>query len=821
MKSFITATIFFLLILTQTSLNAQNFKLDSLGYFINHGVNVMAFDDIYPEGHQGGLGIIMHGNRIATNGDIRLEATPGQWQPIPKQLQRKTDIENNEIRIKLSYPDSSRNKKGFNPIFYPDLVLNYEVKVKSKDNSIYVTVDLENPIPKEFEGKIGFNLELFPGILFGKPWILDNRHGIFPTQPNGPTQVIDESYKKNEFNPIDAHQIINTSYATGKKLTILPNDPYNKITIESLNSEIRLIDGRANHNNGWFVVRSEVAAGTTKGAIKWKITPNIVKDWMYKPVVQTSQVGYHPNQPKAAIIELDKRDKNYKKIQLFKINAEGTSLIKESEPTEWGSFLRYNYLKFDFSEIKDEGLYQIVYGNSNSEVIKISKDIFDRGIWQPVLEYFLPIQMCHMKVNEKYRIWHGLCHMDDAQMAPTSHNHFDGYIQGNSTMTKFKPGEIVPNQNAGGWHDAGDYDLRVESQSNEVYILCQIFEEFDVKLDETMVDQHKNIVEIHQPDGKPDLLQQIEHGTISIVNGYNVLGRLYRGIICNDLRQYVMLGDAANMTDNKIGNADDRWIFTEKNPRKELSVSAHLASASRILKNYNDTLSKQALKVAKLLFDSIEAKDRLIATKSLAAIELFLTTNDKKYKDYLSKNKVYLIENIKHTAWFIGKADKILADKKFTKSVKESLIQYKNDINKQITETPYGVPYRPHIWGAGWGIQAMGARNYYLVKNYPEIFKADLVFNALNFVLGCHPGKNTSSFASGVGAKSALVAYGVNRGDWSFIPGGVISGTSLIRPDFPELLEFPYLWQQTEYVMGGGSSNYMFLVLAVKKLCGE
>ena len=67
---------------------AQEFKLTSSGYFKNHGVDVMAFDDIYPEGHQGGVCIIMNGNRVATNGDIRFEATPGQWQPVPKQLDR-------------------------------------------------------------------------------------------------------------------------------------------------------------------------------------------------------------------------------------------------------------------------------------------------------------------------------------------------------------------------------------------------------------------------------------------------------------------------------------------------------------------------------------------------------------------------------------------------------------------------------------------------------------------------------------------------------------------------------------------------------------
>jgi hypothetical protein len=139
------------------------------------------------------------------------------------------------------------------------------------------------------------------------------------------------------------------------------------------------------------------------------------------------------------------------------------------------------------------------------------------------------------------------------------------------------------------------------------------------------------------------------------------------------------------------------------------------------------------------------------------------------------------------------------------------------DLQVQVKETPYGVPYRPHIWGAGWDIQSFGYRHYFLASAYPEIFSKAPIFNALNFILGCHPGSNQASFASGVGAESATVGYGLNRADWSYIPGGVISGTALIRPDFPELLTFPFLWQQTEYVLGGGSSHYMFLVLAAQQ----
>ena len=171
--------------------------------------------------------------------------------------------------------------------------------------------------------------------------------------------------------------------------------------------------------------------------------------------------------------------------------------------------------------------------------------------------------------------------------------------------------------------------------------------------------------------------------------------------------------------------------------------------------------------------------------------------------------------------WFIARAEVKMKNTAFTKAVREALIAFRVELEKQGAETPYGIPYRPHIWGAGWDIQSFGYRSYFLTKAYPDIVGPEFVYNSLNFVLGCHPGSNTASFASGVGANSATVAYGLNRADWSYIPGGVISGTALIRPDFPELLTFPFLWQQTEYVLGGGSSHYMFLVLAAQQLLNE
>ena len=823
---------------------SDGFKLNaSSGYFQNRGVDVMAFNNIYPEGHQAGVIIIMHGSRVATNGNIRFEQTPGQWQPAPKQGERKLDEAANTITTSLSFPDPSRHLKGFNPMIYPDFSFNYNVTVKGKGASIVVTVDLDTPVPEKFAGKVCFNMELFPGALFGKPWIMDRKHGIFPQQPNGPLLSLPANYNhtgdfcdsvhfglkadlkrlsgdNKGYNPIIADDIIAEPYAVGKRFTARPDDPYNRLTIETMGAELKLYDGRMNHNNGWFVISSEVPAGAAKNAVHWVITPNVVEDWLYAPVVQTSQVGYHPKQTKTAIIELDKRETRREKPVLYKITETGAAPVFSADGKDWGQFLRYSYLKFDFTGIREEGLYRVHYGVSQSSVFRIASDIYDRGVWQPVLEYFLPVQMCHMRVNEKYRVWHGLCHDDDARMAPLNFNHFDGYSQGPSTLTKYQPGDAVPGLNVGGWHDAGDFDLRVESQAGEAYILSLAYEAFNVNYDVTTIDQEKRIDEIHQGDGKNDILQQIEHGILSVTGAYRSLGRLYRGIIANDLRQYVLLGDSAAMTDGVRGNADDRWVFTEENPPRELTTAAHLAAASRALRGFNDTLGVNALEASRELYavTNVEGSDYAKITKIHAAVELFLTTGENEYRDFLLSKTELIVSEIDNVGWLIGRAEKAMNDAAFTKAIRSALPALQKQFADFSAETPYGIPYRPRIWGAGWDIQRLGFQYYFLHKAYPDIFEPEMIFSALNFILGCHPGSNTSSFASGVGAKSATVGYGLNRADWSYIPGGVISGTALMRPDFPELLVFPYLWQQVEYVLGGGSSNYMFLVLAAQEI---
>ena len=784
-------------------------------YFEKPGLNVTVFSDIYPDGHQTGVSIIQHGVRVAANGDLRLEASPGQWSPVPKGIEQQVNRETQTISQTLAYPDETKHQKGFNPIEYPDLQFSYQVNVQAlKGNSFKVTVDLEKPLPQAWIGKVGFNFELFPGHLFGKSWLLDNNSGLFPQQPNGPIHQ-----QKGEW--------INAPMAVGKKLVVAPGEDRQRLTIESRTGKLELLDGRSNHNNGWFIVRSLVPQGATTNAIEWVITPSTIEGWQYTPVVQVSQLGYGENQPKKIVVEQDKKDLKASKITLYRVGEKGKEKIENVKVKPWGKFLRYNYFTYDFSHITQPGLYVAEYRKQRTHTFKIGNDVFSRHAWQPTLEYYLPVQMCHMHVAEKYRVWHGLCHEDDALMSPVNTNHFDGYKSGASTLTTFKPLEPVPGLNVGGWHDAGDYDLRVESQIRTTWLLAMMVEEFKLEYDATTIDQKNKRVEIHQPDGKNDVMQQIEHGLLTVVGGYEALGRLYRGIIVPNVRQYVHLGDAATQTDNKTYDpntknavADDRWVFTEENPNRELSTAAGLAGAARALKSYNPPLAEKALTIAQEIFENAKGKDNQ-EQELFALAELALSTGDKRYIKAILSKEAYIVENIDKTGWAIGRLLSQFNHPEFEKKLGEAVQRYQTTIKEQEKQTPYGIPYKPHIWGAGWGIQSFAVKQYYFNKTWPQHTGDDVVLNALNFILGVHPGENTLSFASGVGANSATVAYGVNRADWSYIPGGVISGTALIRPDLPELKIWPFFWQQTEYVMGGGATNYMFLVLAADKMVNK
>ncbi len=135
---------------------------------------------------------------------------------------------------------------------------------------------------------------------------MDNQPGIFPLYPGGPMEITGSG--NVEPRPL----------AGGKTLVLAPDDPIRRITIKSAENRLLLYDGRNKAQNGWFVVRSLIPSGKSGKVVEWFLTASTIPGWIREPVITYSQVGYHPEQKKTAIIELDKNDNPSSKVSLLK-----------------------------------------------------------------------------------------------------------------------------------------------------------------------------------------------------------------------------------------------------------------------------------------------------------------------------------------------------------------------------------------------------------------------------------------------------------------------------------------------------------------------
>ncbi len=798
--------------------------LNDRQYYEAPGLAATVFHDFYPEGKQGGITLIQHGERVAACGDVRLEPTPGQWRSLPKVGERQVEGECVSV-----------------PAHFEEADIRYSVRIWPEGESLRVAVDLAEPLPPAWEGKVGFNLELYPGALFGKTFHLGTTARVFPQQANGPMQHIGDC----PHCPVPL--------ANGPTLAVAPEDPLHHLVIESLGGEILLYDGRDTDANGWFVAREVIRSGAAENALQWRITPHSIPEWRRDPVICVSQVGYHPDQVKQAILELDPRTEVLDTAVLKRLDADGFTTTWANLPTRWGRWLAHEYAIFDFSAVREPGMYVVQYSEQRTPPFAIHPEVYQHNVWQPTLETYFPVQMCHVEVRDGSRVWHGACHLDDALQAPTPHVHFDGYRQYDATDTSYAPGEHIPHLDVGGWHDAGDYDLAAGSQARTTHALCLIRELFGIDTDQTTVKQDERLVLLHTPDGVPDIVEQVAHGALSMLSGYHATAgtehpHSFHGIIEATLAQYVHLGDAATMTDNRIydpslapgqircdeagriytSKNDDRWAFTNHDSALEYMVAAALAASSRVLRGYEDDLADECLRTAIQAWDyeqthaPVEQRAAYVprgveAQEIVAAVELLLTTGEERYRTRLLELQP-LLEKV---GWWVGGAiARVLPaidDADFTAAFRAVLEAGQAEFAAELASNPFGVNWHPHVWGEGWKIQQYAVELYQIWRVFPDLIDREIILRAVNYVLGCHPVSNVS-FTSGVGAKSIMAAYGVNRAEWSYIPGGMVSGVALIRPDFPELKDpWPHLWQQTEYVMPG-AANYIFCVLAADRI---
>lgn len=795
--------------------------LNDKEYFEAPGFSFLVFHNNYQVGYQGGLQLIQQGERLLDTGDLLLTPKPGQVPAALLVRRRTVDRAAATATVHAEIEGAG----------------SYQIQCRADGARILVTLTLSQAVDWSRFDQAGLKFALYPGAYWLKSFQTESAGGVFPRLFSGQRVLV----------------------PAASRLRIAPEDPARTLELARAGGTLSLSDPRGGSPSPWFLVTALIPKGSAETKVEVAITPAIDPNWRRTPVIGVSQAGYHPAQAKKAVLELDPRSPAAAPVTLYRLRLDGARLpVKQAASKPWGQFLRYRYEIFDFSDVRETGSYVIEARGVTAGPFRIDPAIYQQA-WKPTLQYFLPIQMCHVAVKEGLRTWHGLCHLDDARQAPAGQMHLDGYQQA-QREDRFADDEHIPGLDWGGWHDAGDLDLPAGSLATTTLYLALAQEEFRPSFDQTAIHRAQRLVTLHTADGAQDMLQQIEFGAEGMLASYRAAGHIFPGIIERNRTGYSHLGDPMAVTDNRVDpgprGVDDRWAFTNRNTGLQYLTAQSLAAASRVLKATNPGLAAECLKTAQALYDYEQSHPAVYAISAYvprdsgfssqeitAAAELLLTTGDRRYAERLQAllpemRKASPSQMSAGPGWSLVRALPALPEGPVKRQVLDFAKAWKAEAASLAALNPYGMHFpeaiaKPDyrledrtgihsgfVWGPGWNLQADALRQYYFHKHLPELFDAEPLLAVVNYVLGCHPASNMS-YVSGLGANSALVAFGINRSDAAFIPGGVISGASLIKPDLMELKDsFPFLWYQTEYVIGGAAS-YIFDVLAADRLLNQ
>ena len=822
--------------LTAASLcQAQDLRLNEREYFERQGVNVLVFSNPFTGGFNdeknSGIEIIHHGVRTIQGGAVRLNNTPEQWDLVPRMTSRRVDRENNTIEVALRYEDYDFDSR---------------ITVTAKGKAVEISVWLDKPVPESLAGEAGLNLEFLPSQYWLKTFTMDGRLGRLPRYATSQTVTRPNSEKPRQFKGFRTYDDRGTGrfidplpLEKGHSISLATDDPERLISIHSDDAELLLFDGRMLAQNGWYVLRSILPKGKTGKVVTWTVEPHAIPGWIRQPNIGFSQVGYIPNQPKVAVIELDKADKPLSSAQLMRINGDGTTTQAfKGDIKSWGPFFKYNYVKFDFSQVTQPGVYYIQYGDTRTGDFLIDSHVYDK-ITDATTDVWVPIHMNHMYVNEGYRTWHGEPFKEGYLQAPES-DHFDLHRQGASTDTKYKPLELIPGLNIGGFFDAGDFDIETGSNISVVQNFIRTWELFKPQRDETFVSQQQRYVDLHRPDGVPDVLQFIEHGTLNLVAQAEQIGHMASTLSNSILDNYHHLGDAASITDGlhydpslkpyevsadgkRSGTPDDMWAFTTRNPSLDFQAATMFAAASRALKGYNDDLAERALTQSKrLMQEATELMKNRPARNGRANrnnsrgdlgtnLQLYAATKEQQYLDNfngqiwnaLDRNAISTMQTALDAVPYLDEA--------YKQRLRPYVERYAAYIDTLALQNPYGVPIGLGNWAGGGSVLSFGTTVCFAHRYFPDIIRRDVVFRTAEWLYGCHPYHNYSFVAVVGAARPKQVFYGNNRADFSFIPGNVAPGLLFRLPDhFENFDDWPFLWGQNEGTIAGNTQYIIF-----------
>ncbi len=584
------------------------------------------------------------------------------------------------------------------------------------------------------------------------------------------------------------------------ELQLLPDDPARNLTLRAENA-ISLWDARQWDSQLYMVAVDLPIDGRL---LHFTLTPPPLDPGPNPAAVRYSHAGYLPGGAKQAVLEIDARD-SFPSLaaRLERQTESGAQTVLTGEFTPTLQDFWKQFAVFDFSAVTEGGEYRIVWAGGATEWFPIAPNVFQNR-WQNTLDFFLPFQMSHAAVDLGGGLSHAASTLDDAIAAPPNTTGADSFISYEADGAS----GYVP-LDAGGWFDAGDYDLNVSAQAFVVHQLALAWEEFSPPRDLHGLDVPNRRLNVNQPNGVPDLLEQIEWGTRWLLSMQAADGRVFVGVV-ETPEKYGQTALPEDMTDGVPNSGDERWLFNDYHSDVNLKFAAALSAASRALNGANPQLAQQARQAALLAWDYFqthpevyretvyfygweEGREQMI---SAAAAELYLTQPDPAYLQTLEQFRPYF-ENLP-TEWpaptesahsgfwyaspFLARLYPQLPEGALKASILAALETAADSLRQQAAPAPFPLMQDWHYsdWGAsGVFINAINDA-YWLEKVVPSRIQVADLLPAAYWIYGLHP-VNDFSLVFGSGLPEPLYHYhGILHvrfaGAPASVPGAVVPG---------------------------------------------
>jgi len=486
------------------------------------------------------------------------------------------------------------------------------------------------------------------------------------------------------------------------------------------------------------------------------------------PVIRVNQVGYFPEGPKEAVMISD----SDAPLDWDLIGEDGIVVL--SGETEYIGFdsSSWDYLhRIDFSEFTGSGNgFVLKVGDDESFPFDVRPDIYNL-LKVDALHYYyysrIGIPLEKEYAGEEWE--RNAFYISDSSIEPLS---------GEDQQGNFWPERDYTLDAGKGWMDAGDYGKYVVNAGITVWTLLNLYE----RNPENFRDGSVNIPE--NKNGIPDILDEARW-EVDFMLGMQVPdGQTDAGMVHHKLHEL----EWSPLPYIAPATTDDRYVFVPSTTAT-LDLAATTAMFARLVKPYDREYSERCLEAAEKAWQAANKNpiftygnipgdgggnydDASVSDEFFwAATELFITTGDEEYRDYIEmyldpqKKTKILVDNDFPMSWdtvgglaiFSLLASKNDVDKEILEDIKGRILESADIYVRQISLEKYKVPMANYHWGSNSQVL-----NKVIVMGYAyDITGEDKYINAMAVSMDYILGRNAlcKSFISGYGENPMMYPH--------------------------------------------------------------